>query len=62
MKWNEINHTHHGLTVEVRNPRPPWEKVMGRVRCPKQGVLPVLVNGAEKIYSFAWWYEVDIID
>jgi hypothetical protein len=65
MKWKEIDHTFHGLTAEVKDPRRPKSKadtVMGVINCEAEGVITILRSGAEKVHMFAWWFEVEIID
>lgn len=69
MNWNEINHTHHGLTAEVTDPRPTRLRsrltdstFYGVIKCEKEGEVPLLMDGAERIHALAGWYHVSIID
>lgn len=73
MKWNEVNHEHHGLVVEVSDPRPPRsssvrelligkERILGRIKCEKNCVPVLVTDGGKKVHTFAGWYNVEVIE
>jgi hypothetical protein len=69
MKWRDINHTHHGLNVIVREPKAVnmhnvFDKrtiEVGVISC-EGGAAILKFKDGHAFATFPGWYEVEILE
>jgi len=62
MKWNSVDHKHHGRLATVTPPKnfPDRNAYTGIVQCEEEHTIPYLLVGKE-VHMFAWWYDVTFL-
>lgn len=66
MKWHEVDHTYHGVTVVVNDPNHKeieklGSEIVGVVRCPQPECSPVLLIGESQYKGVSKTADVEII-
>lgn len=69
MLWRDVNQTHHNKRASVSAKSTPTNEqfgegpIVGVILCAKNDAVPIL-RQSEKglLHSFAWWWEVEILD